>query len=53
MINEILDKIIKDLDAKAEKLKEISSDTKDSRFLYEAVGILKSIDLVKTYKVKE
>lgn len=52
MVNEILDKIISELRTKAEQLKEISADNKDSIFLSESVGILKSIDIIEKYKIE-
>jgi len=50
MVDEILDDIIKELQEKAEILKELSADNKDSIFLSEYVGVLKSIEIVKKYK---
>lgn len=53
MVNEVLDKIIKELEEKSEQLKEISADNKDSIFLSESVGIIKSIEIIKKYKIIE
>lgn len=50
MLEETLDKIIQEMTVRSEQLKEISSNTKDSSFIYESIGILKAIEIVKKYK---
>jgi hypothetical protein len=49
-MNELLDKIIKELEDKSEQLKELSADEHCEKFLFEHVGILKSIEIIKKYK---
>lgn len=49
-MDQVLDEIIKELLKKSEHLKELSTDLKDSSLVFESVGILKAIDIIKKYK---
>jgi hypothetical protein len=49
-MNDLLDKIIEELEIKSEQLKELSADKQDSIFLFESSGIVKAIEIIKKYK---